>query len=104
MRRVEIGRREDFPEGRVHGVEVDEEQFIVVSLDGELHALDGICTHAYAELRRGFLTGDTVRCPLHLSQFDVETGEAVTPPAEEPLRTYDVEVEGETVYLVLEDG
>lgn len=102
MKRVEIGKTGDFLEGKIHCVEVDDEQYIVVNLDGELHALDGICTHAYAELRTGFLTGDAVRCPLHLSQFDVETGEAITPPAEEPLRKYRVEIEGETVYLVLE--
>ncbi len=101
MARAEIGKLEDFPEGRIHGVVVNEDAFIVVNLDGTLHALDGICTHAFAELRMGFLTGDAVRCPLHLSQFDVETGEAITPPAEDPLRTYEVEVEGETVYLVL---
>lgn len=101
MGRVEIGKLEDFPEDKIHAVEVDEKPYIVVNLDGGLHALDGICTHAFAELRRGFLTGDAVRCPLHLSQFDVTTGEAITPPAEEPLRTYAVEVEGETVYLIL---
>lgn len=100
--RVAIGSEEDFPKGRIHGVEVGDRQVIVVNLDGALHALDGICTHQYAELKRGFLTGDAVRCPLHLSQFDVETGEAVNPPAEEALRKYGVEVEGGTVYLVLE--
>ncbi|MEE9237877.1 MAG: non-heme iron oxygenase ferredoxin subunit [Thermoplasmata archaeon] len=102
MKRVEIGKLEDFREGAIHGIDIDERKLIVVNLDGELHALDGICTHEYAELRRGFLTGDTVRCPLHFSQFDVETGEAITTPAEEPLEKFRVEVEGESVYLLLE--
>ncbi len=102
MKRVEIGKLGDFPEGRIHGVDLEEAQLIVVNLEGKLHALDGICTHAYAELRTGFLTGDSIRCPLHLSQFDVETGEAVTPPAEEPLQKHKVEVEGNLVYLVLD--
>lgn len=101
-KRVAIGSTDDFPPGKVHGIQVEDRQVIVVNLDGELHALDGICTHQYAELKRGFLTGDAVRCPLHLSQFDVGTGEAINPPAEDPLRTYPVEVEDDTVYLRLE--
>ncbi|MFQ5552504.1 MAG: Rieske (2Fe-2S) protein [Thermoplasmata archaeon] len=100
--RALLGKLDDFAEGRIHGVEVDGRQLILVNLDGTLHVLDGICTHAYAELAMGFLTGAYVRCPLHLSQFDVETGEAIGPPAEEPLRTYPVEVEGDSVYVVLD--
>ncbi len=100
--RILIGKFVDFEEGRIHGLEVDGRQLILVNLEGTLHVLDGICTHAYAELAMGFLTGEYVRCPLHLSQFDVETGEAIGPPAEEPLRTYPVEVEGDSVYVVLD--
>jgi nitrite reductase/ring-hydroxylating ferredoxin subunit len=100
--RFHIGQVDDFETGRIHGLEVEGRQLILVNLDGSLHVLDGICTHAYAELSMGFLTGEYVRCPLHLSQFDAETGEAVSPPAEEPLRTYTVEVEGDAVFVVLD--
>lgn len=101
MKRVKIGRLDDFPEGKIHGVDLDDKQLIVVNLKGSLHVLDGVCTHAYAELRRGFLTGNAVRCPLHLSQFDIETGEALALPAEEPLEKFEVELEGESVYVVM---
>ena len=100
--RVRIGKVDDFEPGRIHGLDVEERQLILVNLDGSLHVLDGICTHAYAELATGFLTEEYVRCPLHLSQFDVETGEAVSPPAEESLKTYSVEVDGDSVYVILE--
>ncbi len=102
MNRVEIGRMTDFPEGEIRGVDIEDAKLIVVNLNGVLHALDGICTHAYAELKTGFLMGDTVRCPLHLSQFDIESGEALSAPAEEPLDTYRVAVENDRVYVVLE--
>jgi 3-phenylpropionate/trans-cinnamate dioxygenase ferredoxin subunit len=100
--RVRIGQVEDFETGRIHGLEVDGRQLILVNLEGSLHVLDGICTHAYAELAMGFLTEEYVRCPLHLSQFDVETGEAVSPPAEDPLKTYSVEVEDDSVFVILD--
>ena len=101
--RVRLGTVEQFEAGRIHGLEVEGRQLILVNLDDTFHVLDGICTHAYAELAMGFLTGEYVRCPLHLSQFDVETGEAVSPPAEEPLRTYAVEVDDGAVYVLLDD-
>ncbi len=102
MKRVEIGSVTDFAEGKIHRIDIDDRKLIIVNLSGVLHALDGICTHAYAELNTGFLMGDTVRCPLHLSQFDVETGEALSAPAEEPLDKHSVEVEGGKVYVVFE--
>jgi nitrite reductase/ring-hydroxylating ferredoxin subunit len=72
-----------------------------VNVDGELRALGGICSHAYSELARGFFAGDLVTCALHLSQFDVRTGQPISPPATEPLATYAVAVEGDTVFVDL---
>ncbi len=97
-KKVLLGNLEDFPEGTIVGREVDGRDVIVVNLGGEINVLEGICTHEYARLESGFLTGDRVMCPLHLSQFDVRTGEAVTPPAEEPLTRYAVEIRGKEVY------
>ncbi len=81
------------------GVEFDNRRILVVNLDGALFAWDGTCTHEEADLSSGFLLGDRVTCPLHLSQFDLTTGEAVTPPATQPLRKYDVKIENEEVYV-----
>ena len=85
------------------GCEVGGRKIIVVNLDGEFHALDGICSHAYSELEKGFFAGDLVTCALHLSQFDVRTGEPISPPASEPLRRYPVAVDGEVVCVDIPD-
>ena len=74
-------------------VEVDATQILLVNLDGEIHATQGICSHEYFELDKGFLTGNTLTCALHLSRFDLDTGEALDPPAELPLAIYAVVVE-----------
>jgi 3-phenylpropionate/trans-cinnamate dioxygenase ferredoxin subunit len=81
------------------GVEVDGRKIVLVNLDGEVHALDGICSHAYSELTNGFFAGDLLTCALHLSQFDVRTGEPISPPATDPIAKYAVVVEGDTVYV-----
>lgn len=74
-------------------------RILIVNVDGKFYAVDGICTHAYAELSGAFVSEDRIRCPLHLSEFDVKTGRALSPPATEPLRTYAVEVADGVVYV-----
>lgn len=93
----------DLPPGAMKDVDVGGRRIIVVNVDGELHALSGICSHAYSELAKGFFRGDLVTCALHLSQFDVRTGEPISPPATESLAKYPIAVEGDTVYVDLPD-
>ncbi|MBT4865448.1 MAG: Rieske 2Fe-2S domain-containing protein, partial [Planctomycetaceae bacterium] len=44
------------------------------NVDGEFHALDGVCPHAGGPLGEGGLSGNIVTCPWHGWQFDVTTG------------------------------
>ena len=73
---------------------------LVVKRGGTLYAVDGVCTHEYCELDRGFIAPagaatPTVTCPLHLSRFDLTTGLPLDPPAEEPLTVYEVRVDAD---------
>jgi 3-phenylpropionate/trans-cinnamate dioxygenase ferredoxin subunit len=95
----------DIPEGTMKMVQVDGTNILVVHDDaGAWHATQGICTHEYFELDKGFLTDDTLTCALHLSRFDLETGEALDPPAELALALYPVTVEDGQVVLELPEG
>ena len=38
-------------------------------------------------------------CPLHGAVFNITTGEALTPPAESPIKVYQVQVEGDDIYV-----
>jgi nitrite reductase/ring-hydroxylating ferredoxin subunit len=66
--------------------------------------VQGVCSHEYFELDKGFLTDNTLTCALHLSRFDLETGEALDPPAELPLQTYALEIDGDDIVLLLPEG
>ncbi len=85
-------------------VQVDGTMILLVNLDGTVRAMQGVCSHEYFELDRGFLTGDTLTCALHLSRFDLDTGEALDPPAELPLQTYPAVVENGEISLELPEG
>ncbi|CAN5797284.1 non-heme iron oxygenase ferredoxin subunit [soil metagenome] len=104
MRRIVVGTVNDLPAGTMQMVQVDGADILVVNNEGKFHAMQGICSHEYFELDKGFLTGDSITCALHLSRFDLETGEALDPPAELPLAIYAVALEDGQITLELPEG
>jgi 3-phenylpropionate/trans-cinnamate dioxygenase ferredoxin subunit len=116
VRRIDLLALEDVPEGTMQMAWVDgTDQVIVVHTGGVVRAYQGICTHEYFELDKGFLTGGgspgpngvpagTLTCALHLSRFDLADGEALDPPAELPLAAYDVVVEDGRVLIEVPEG
>ena len=85
-------------------VQVDGTDILLINVGGEIRATQGVCSHEYFELDKGFLTGDTLTCALHLSRFDLFSGEALDPPAELPLQVYPVFVEDGQIVLELPEG
>jgi nitrite reductase/ring-hydroxylating ferredoxin subunit len=116
MRRVDLLGVEDVPEGTMRMAHVDgTDQVIVVHSGGEIRAFQGICSHEYFELDKGFLTAGgspgrngrpagTLTCALHLSRFDLADGEALDPPAEMPLAAYPVVIEDGRVLIEVPEG
>ena len=78
--------------GSMKGIEHNGKRILVVNIEGTVYAWDGTCTHEEYDLSMGFLTGENVTCALHLSQFNLLTGEAVNPPAERPLGKHRVKI------------
>jgi 3-phenylpropionate/trans-cinnamate dioxygenase ferredoxin subunit len=70
--------------------------------DDRYYATDGLCTHEYAELADGLVSGTIIECPLHNGRFDFVTGEAKGAPACVNLVTCPVKVEGGRIFLKLE--
>lgn len=67
----------------------------VYNIDGAYYATQDECTHADGPLSEGDIDGCAVICPWHASAFDVRDGSVLIGPADEPLRTYRVVIEGE---------
>lgn len=68
-------------------------------LNGQVYALDDVCTHEFALLSQGFVEDCAIECPLHQARFDIATGRCLAPPATVDLRTYTVRIEGNDVYV-----
>ncbi len=91
---IRVAGTHDIPLGEMMVVEVGGEEIAIANVGGEFFAFSNSCTHRGGPLGEGILTGDIVECPFHAGQFNVRTGEAVSPPPTEPVRTYPVRVEG----------
>jgi len=72
---------------------------LITNLGGKIYATDRNCTHAEADLSTGFVTEEGVRCPLHLSVFNLENGIPQNPPAELPLKTYNIKIDQNEIYV-----
>ena len=86
-------------DGQLFGFDHKDKRILLANLKGKIYATDLICTHAEADLSTGFLTEEGVRCPLHLSVFDLESGQPKNPPAEKALKTYNVKLEQNEIYV-----
>jgi len=89
----------DLPEQGTLAVELHGTPLVVVRTGDEVFALDEFCTHEEVSLADGEVYDHTVECWLHGSCFDLRTGKPTSPPASRPLRTYQVRVEGNDVYV-----
>ena len=105
LRRIDLLGIDEVGDGEMKMAWVDgTDQVLVINQGGDFTAVQGICSHEYFELDKGFLTSGTLTCALHLSRFDLSDGEPLDPPAEEPLAVYSVVLEGGRVLIEVSDG
>jgi nitrite reductase/ring-hydroxylating ferredoxin subunit len=96
---VKVAQLSEIKPGDMIMVNVGSEQVLLANVNGDIRACNDICTHAYASLSEGDLNGDEIECPLHGATFSLTTGEALTPPAEDPIKLYQVQVEGDDILV-----
>ena len=87
---VDVGSTDAVSETAPLSVDVDGIAVVVVRCGSELCAVEDRCTHDGESLGEAPVQDCQIICPRHGSHFCLRTGEALTPPAYEPLRTYRV--------------
>jgi 3-phenylpropionate/trans-cinnamate dioxygenase ferredoxin subunit len=85
------------------GLEIDGEFVCIAKSQGEVFALSDICSHADVNLSAGEVEDGTVECWLHGSRFDLRTGRPTGLPANRPVPTYPVKIDGDTVYVAIKE-
>ena len=81
-------------EGQTLSLPAGRRMIAVVRTEAAYYAIEDICTHDGAALTGGAIEGTEIICPRHGARFCLRTGEALTPPAYEPVRVFETKIEG----------
>jgi 3-phenylpropionate/trans-cinnamate dioxygenase ferredoxin subunit len=101
---TEVAQLDQLPEGAGRRVDLAGHRIALFRVGETVYALGDRCSHAEASLSEGDVFDTEVECPRHGSAFDLTTGEALSLPATKPVPTYQVKVEGGSVYIHLEEA
>jgi 3-phenylpropionate/trans-cinnamate dioxygenase ferredoxin subunit len=91
---IDAGPAQELAEGQTLSIPVGRRMIAVAYTEGNYFAVEDICTHDGAALTGGAIEGTEIICPRHGARFCLRTGEALTPPAYEPVRVFETKLEG----------
>ena len=92
-----IAKLGDVDDGELAMFEIAGNPVAIANVGGSFYGFHNVCTHTGCSLAEGVLDETTVTCPCHGSQFDVTTGAVQRGPAIDPVSTYPVRVQGDTI-------
>ena len=96
---TKVGKLADVPAGTASVFAVRDREIAVCNANGELYAIDDVCTHDGGSLDQGELEGWEIECPRHGARFDVRTGEVTEGPAVLPVDTFPVRTNGDDIEI-----
>ncbi len=100
MGRFFVCRMTEIIPGQMKKVSVDENEILVVNIDGNYFAINDTCSHAGATLSEGKLEGSTITCDWHGAKFDCKNDKLVKFPGEiDDLGSYKVVVESNNIFV-----
>ena len=99
-----VAQLSELPEGGNLFVEVDDQPVALFRVEGQVFAIDDVCTHDGGPLADGKLIGHEIECDRHGARFDIRTGSVLCMPAVECVRAHHVKVEGESIMVAINDS
>ena len=90
---LDAAAADSVPESASLSVEVAGVALVIARCGNEYYAIEDQCTHDGETLAGAEVEDCEIICPRHFARFCLKSGEALTPPAYEPVRTYRVRAE-----------
>jgi 3-phenylpropionate/trans-cinnamate dioxygenase ferredoxin subunit len=87
---TDIGSMTELVDAQLLSGDVDGYRVRVARVNGTLYAFEDRCTHDDAPFDDAPIEDSAIICPRHGARFCLRTGEALSPPAYEPLRIFKV--------------
>lgn len=96
---IMVATQAEFLPGTYRTVDVEGIPIAVFNVDGKYYAIENLCTHQAEALSNGEVEKLEITCPRHGARFSLVTGEALSPPAYEPVATFPVRIEAGVVQV-----
>lgn len=96
---VNVARTDEIAPGEGKMFAVNGKKIALFNVGGAFYAIDDTCTHRGGPLSQGEVQGTTVTCPWHGAQYDLQTGNVLSPPAPQGVHNYKVVVEGDDIKI-----
>src|SRR5262249_25320303 len=100
--RIKLCSTNEVAAGAALKVETGDLVLAVFNVNGDFHVTDDACTHGPGSLSEGYIEDDVVECNFHNGQFNIRTGEVVSPPCMVPVKVYPAIVEDGSVFIEVE--
>jgi nitrite reductase/ring-hydroxylating ferredoxin subunit len=97
--RIKLCSADEVAPGSAIRVEAADLVLAVFNVGGQFYVTDDNCTHGPGSLSEGYIEDDIVECNFHNGQFNIRTGEVVSPPCMVPVKTYPTVVADGAVYI-----
>lgn len=95
-------RADEIAPGTARRFDFGRSRICVVRIDDDFYAIGDRCTHADFSLAEGEIWPDEreIECWKHGSTFSLVDGQPQSLPATQPIRVYEVQVEGDDVVVM----
>ncbi len=97
---VDVGYTVEIAPDTCKIVLVDNVPLAIFNLNGEFYTIEDNCPHQHLPVADGIVEGNDITCPYHGARFCIKTGEVLSPPACENLRTFATRVSEDGIIQV----
>jgi 3-phenylpropionate/trans-cinnamate dioxygenase ferredoxin component len=99
MQWIDAGAISAWADGETKSIPAGRRMIAIARTEGQFFAIEDICTHDGAELAGGEIEGMEIICPRHGARFCLRTGQALTPPAYEPVQVFETKIEADHLWV-----
>jgi 3-phenylpropionate/trans-cinnamate dioxygenase ferredoxin subunit len=100
MQWIDAGAISEWRDGETKSILAGRRLIAIARTEGQFFAIEDICTHDGAELAGGAIEGTEIICPRHGARFCLRTGQALSPPAYEPVQVFETRIEADRLWVL----
>ena len=96
---IKVAQTDELPVGKMKQFDFERHRYLIVNAEGNIYAVDDLCSHEEVSLYLGCIQGQNIKCSLHGSRFCLKTGLPQEDPATEAIATYRVKIENNEILI-----